>query len=128
MRFLFVPLTALALSWLALAPVPGDNPPAVPREFRGVWVATVANIDWPSKKGLPAEQQKKEMLAILDKSVELKLNAVVFQARPMGDPLSASELGPWSESLSGKCGQPPQPQYDPLEFAVQEAHARGLEL
>ena len=99
-----------------------------PREFRGVWVATVANIDWPSKKGLPTNQQQKELLAILDKCVELKLNAVVFQVRPMADALYASKLEPWSEYLTGAIGKAPEPFYDPVEFAVKEAHARGLEL
>jgi uncharacterized lipoprotein YddW (UPF0748 family) len=102
--------------------------PSPPREFRGVWVATVANIDWPSRKGLSTEQQKKELLAILDQVVALKLNAVIFQVRPMCDALYASKLEPWSEFLTGTLGKAPDPYYDPLEFAVREAHARGLEL
>jgi uncharacterized lipoprotein YddW (UPF0748 family) len=106
----------------------GEDPPPLPREFRGVWVATVANIDWPSRRGLPTEVQKKELLAILDKCVELKLNAVVFQVRPMCDALYASELEPWSEYLTGTLGQAAGPNYDPLALAVREAHARGLEL
>lgn len=102
--------------------------PSPPREFRGAWVATVANIDWPSRKGLSPEQQKKELLAILDQLVALKLNAVIFQVRPMCDALYASKLEPWSEFLTGTLGKAPDPPYDPLEFAVHEAHARGLEL
>lgn len=102
------------------------DPPPLSREFRGVWVATVANIDWPSKPGLPAEQQKAELLDILDKAVELKLNAVVFQVRPMADALYESKLEPWSEYVSGTIGQ--SPGYDPLSFVVKQAHARGLEL
>jgi uncharacterized lipoprotein YddW (UPF0748 family) len=98
------------------------------REFRGVWVATVANIDWPSRKGLSTAQQQAELRALLAKAAELKLNAVVFQVRPMADALYASELEPWSEFLTGKLGQAPEPFYDPLELAVREAHARGLEL
>ena len=62
------------------------------REFRAVWVATVANIDWPSKPGLATDAQKKELLAILDKCVELNLNAVVFQIRPTADALYKSDL------------------------------------
>ncbi len=116
-------LTALCL----VAPVGlADDPPALKREFRGVWVATVANIDWPSKPGLPAAEQKKELLAILDRTVELKLNAVIFQVRPMADALYESKLEPWSEYLSGTIGK--GPGYDPLAFAVEEAHKRGLEL
>ncbi len=91
-----------------------------------MWVATVSNIDWPSKPGLPAEKQKAELLAILDKAAALKLNAVIFQVRPMADALYESKLEPWSEYLSGALGK--GPGYDPLAFAVAEAHKRGLEL
>jgi uncharacterized lipoprotein YddW (UPF0748 family) len=122
---------ALFAAGLVLLPAPAADPaapPAVPREFRAAWVATVANIDWPSRKGLTAEQQQEEMRAILDKAVELRLNAIILQVRPMADALYDSKLEPWSEFLSGTAGKPPQPNYDPLTFAVREAHARGLEL
>lgn len=108
--------------------VPAITPPTIMREFRGAWVATVSNIDWPSKPGLPVEQQKAELIAILDKAVELRLNAIIFQVRPACDALYSSSLEPWSEYLTGKMGQAPAPFYDPLEFAVAEAHERGLEL
>lgn len=104
------------------------GPPPVAREFRGAWIATVANIDWPSKPGLSADKQKRELLAHLDLAVGLKLNAIVLQVRPACDALYASKLEPWSEYLTGKMGQPPEPNYDPLTFAVEEAHRRGLEL
>lgn len=103
-------------------------PPRVPREFRGAWIATVLNIDWPSRSGLTTQQQKTELLAILDRAVALKLNAVVFQIRPAADALYNSPYDPWSESITGQMGKPPTPFYDPLEFAVTEAHKRGLEL
>jgi|tagenome__1003787_1003787.scaffolds.fasta_scaffold20832283_1 uncharacterized lipoprotein YddW (UPF0748 family) len=106
----------------------GSVAPPLAREFRGVWVATVENIDWPSKRGLSTEQQKREMIAILDKCVELNLNAVIFQVRTQADALYASKLEPWSEYLTGHMGQPPEPYYDPLAFAVEEAHRRGLQL
>jgi uncharacterized lipoprotein YddW (UPF0748 family) len=119
-------LSLILMSAMA-APAQGpEKPPSPPREFRAVWVATVANIDWPSKKGLPAKQQKAELLAILDKSKALNLNAVIFQVRPMCDALYESKLEPWSEYLTGTLGK--GPGYDPLEFAVKEAHDRGLEL
>ena len=101
-------------------------PPA--REFRGVWVATVDNIDWPSKKGLSTEQQQQELLALLDAAAAHGLNAVIFQVRPAGDALYASKIEPWSEYLTGTQGLAPDPAWDPLAFAVKEAHARGLEL
>ncbi|MDY6785475.1 MAG: family 10 glycosylhydrolase [Cyanobacteriota bacterium] len=104
------------------------TPPAPQREFRGVWVATVLNIDWPSKPGLTTNEQKAELIAILDRAVALKLNAVVFQVRPASDALYNSPYEPWSESLSGEMGKAPNPYYDPLEFAIEEAHKRGLEL
>ncbi|MCS6864453.1 MAG: family 10 glycosylhydrolase [Gemmataceae bacterium] len=116
-----------ALALCSLSPlVTAHDPPPLSREFRGVWVASVANIDWPSKPGLTADEQKKELLAILDRCVELRLNAVVFQIRPMADALYESKLEPWSEYLTGTMGK--SPGYDPLAFAVEEAHRRGLEL
>ena len=104
------------------------TPPAPPREFRGAWIATVKNIDWPSRPGLTTQQQQAELTAILDRAVQLRLNTVILQVRPSCDALYASKLEPWSEYLTGKMGQAPVPLYDPLEFAVGEAHRRGLEL
>ena len=105
-----------------------DAPPPVSREFRGVWVATVDNIDWPSKRGLPVEKQKAELVAIMDKAAQLHLNAIVFQVRPTADALYDSQLEPWSEYITGTQGQAPEPFYDPLAFAIDEAHKRGMEL
>lgn len=103
-------------------------PPELPREFRGVWVATVGNIDWPSKPGLPVETQKAELIGILETVKRLRLNTVVFQVRPAADALYPSELEPWSPFITGEMGKAPEPFYDPLAFAIDEAHARGLEL
>src|SRR5208282_548227 len=103
-------------------------PPEPMREFRGVWVATVGNIDWPSRKTLSTQEQKAELLAILDRAAQLKLNAIIFQVRPACDALYASQIEPWSEYLTGTMGKPPEPFYDPLAFAIEEAHKRGLEL
>jgi uncharacterized lipoprotein YddW (UPF0748 family) len=112
----------------ALAQQAADTPPPIAREFRGVWVASVANIDWPSKPGLTAWQQKAELIAILDRAVELNLNAILLQVRPAADALYDSPYEPWSAYLTGVEGRAPEPYYDPLRFAVAEAHARGLEL
>ena len=106
----------------------GIVPPAPVREFRAAWVATVANIDWPSRKTLSTQEQKAELLAILDRAAQLKLNAIIFQVRPACDALYASRIEPWSEYLTGTMGKPPEPFYDPLAFAIEEAHKRGLEL
>ena len=105
-----------------------EAPPPVSREFRAVWVATVANIDWPSKPGLSTWDQQAELLAILNKAVALHMNAIVLQVRPATDALYSSSLEPWSEYLTGQMGRAPEPYYDPLAFAVEESHKRGLEL
>lgn len=116
----------LLLSLLVALPVAAEEPPPLPREFRAVWVATVANIDWPSKPGLDAERQQAEAVAILDRAAELRLNAVIFQIRTAADALYESELEPWSAVLTGTQGR--SPGYDPLAFWVEQAHRRGLQL
>jgi uncharacterized lipoprotein YddW (UPF0748 family) len=94
--------------------------------LRGMWLATVANRDWPSKPGLTAAAQRTELLTHLDTAVERRLNAVIFQARPTADALWPSPYEPWSQCLTGVQGE--DPGWDPLGTAVKEAHARGLEL
>jgi len=98
------------------------------REFRGVWVATVANIDWPSKPGLSVDQQKQELIGILEKHKENGMNAIMLQVRPAADAFYASPREPWSQWLMGRQGIAPSPGYDPLAFAIKEAHSRGMEL
>jgi uncharacterized lipoprotein YddW (UPF0748 family) len=105
---------------VATGPVP------IAREMRGLWVATVNNIDWPSKKGLTPDQQRAELIDILDKAASTGFNAIVMQVRPAGDAVYRSSIEPWAAMLSGTQGD--DPGYDPLEFAIAEAHARGLEL
>ena len=100
----------------------------IPREFRAAWVATVANIDWPSKPGLSTAEQQAEAISLLDSAVILNLNAIVFQVRPQCDALYESDLEPWSYFLTGEQGKAPEPFYDPLSFWVEESHKRGLEL
>ncbi|MTE18268.1 family 10 glycosylhydrolase [Streptomyces sp. TRM43335] len=95
-------------------------------EMRGMWVATVANVDWPSKAGLTAREQQEQLLALLDTVVERRLNTVVLQVRPTADALWPSPFEPWSQYLTGTQGK--DPGWDPLGFAVREAHRRGLEL
>lgn len=102
--------------------------PSVQREFRAAWVATVSNINWPSRPGLSAQEQKREAIFLLDFLKEHNFNAVIFQIRPQCDALYQSTIEPWSYFLTGIQGKPPDPFYDPLQFWVEEAHKRGLEL
>ena len=96
-------------------------------EFRAAWVASVENIDWPSKKGLPVDSQKVEFIRLLDMHQRNGLNAVVVQIRPAADAFYESSYEPFSEWLTGVQGQPPSPYYDPLAFMIEETHKRGME-
>lgn len=107
-------------------PGPAAGRDVVRRELRGMWVATVANTDWPSRPGLSAAAQRAELTAHLDRAVERKLNAVILQVRPTADALWPSAYEPWAEYLTGTQGK--DPGWDPLGTAVREAHDRGLEL
>ncbi|MEU9151979.1 family 10 glycosylhydrolase [Streptomyces sp. NPDC048417] len=118
-----------ALSTLALT-APGATAAARPRraatEMRGMWLATVSNRDWPSRTGLSASAQRKELTALLDKAVDYRLNTVMFQVRPTADAFWPSPHEPWSQYLTGTQGK--NPGWDPLGTAVEEARARGLHL
>lgn len=103
----------------------GPVPPK--HEFRAVWVATVDNIDWPSKKGLPVADQQREIVEMFDLYQQTNLNAVVVQIRSAADAFYARGSEPWSEWLTGQQGLAPQPFYDPLDFMIEQAHQRGLE-
>ena len=96
------------------------------KEFRAVWVATFLNIDWPSKPGLPSEQQKEEFITLLDNVKKWNMNAIIVQVKPASDALYRSKLSPWSGYLSGTQGV--DPGYDPLGFMVDEAHKRNIEI
>ena len=129
MRFI-AGLSVIAWAAMAHAQEPPDSlrPPAVMREFRGLWVATVRNMDWPSRPDLTPDEQRQELVAILDKAAALNMNAIVLQVRPEADALYASRYEPWSRYLTGTQGKKPEPLWDPLQFAVEEAHKRSLEL
>ncbi len=147
-HYLLAPSALLGAALLFLSPAPAQTPvpqtpvplaiptatptpiplPAVRREMRGVWIATVDNIDWPSQPGLSVAAQKAEMIDLLDRAKRLNLNAVFFQVRPAADALYESKIEPWSEFLSGEMGRAPVPFYDPLAFTIEAAHQRGLEL
>ncbi len=114
---------ARGLAAASCPPVPGVLPK---RQLRATWIATVSNINWPSRPGLPVEQQKQELIYLLDQCVEMGLNAVILQVRPATDAFYPSDYAPWSQYLTGVQGR--DPGYDPLAFALEEAHGRNLEL
>lgn len=129
------PVNTLAESkpWGAYEKFIPDNTPVVKRHLRGVWVCTVVNMDWPSldtRKIQNDEERikksKDELISILDKAVEMKLNAVFFQVSPEGDAFFKSDIVPWSRYLTGTFGK--DPGFDPLAFAIEEAHKRNLEM
>jgi len=96
-------------------------------EFRAVWIATVANIDWPKNNIDSVEKQKADFIEILDTYKKMNYNAVIVQIRSSGEAFYPTDLAPWSRYLTGKEGKAPSPYYDPLEWMITEAHARGFE-
>lgn len=135
LRRIVIPAFVLSLFLLACnttkkAAMPNvpTSQPAADREFRAAWVATVANINWPSKPGLPTEEQQREAIALLDFLQVHHFNAVILQVRPQADALYQSSIEPWSYYLTGVQGKAPQPFYDPLTFWTEAAHDRGIEL
>src|SRR5436853_7586996 len=102
-----------------------QRPPAI--EFRGVWIATVDNIDWPLKGMYNVDSQKTEYIRQLDMHQKNGMNAVIVQVRPAADAFYPSPYEPWSQWLTGTQGKAPSPLYDPLQFMIEEAHKRGVE-
>jgi len=100
----------------------------IKKEFRAVWVSTVANIDWPSSPNLKTTEQKQEVIEILNFHKNNNINAIILQIRPSADAIYKSDIEPWSKYLTGKQGQAPELNYDPLEFWITETHKRGMEL
>ncbi|MCW0484237.1 glycoside hydrolase family 10 protein [Gaoshiqia sediminis] len=120
MRTLFMLLSMFLMGCLSAQEVPPKF------EFRAAWVATVNNIDWPSKPGLSAAEQQQEAIDMLDLLKKHGMNAVIFQVRPASDAIYASKLEPWSRYLTGTPGK--HPGYDPLQFWIDECHKRNMEL
>ncbi|MBE0679480.1 MAG: family 10 glycosylhydrolase, partial [Bacteroidales bacterium] len=126
--FILLTFAGCSTTKIAVTGDPSGRTAGAEREFRAAWVATVANINWPSKPGLSVGEQKSEAIALLDLLYKNNFNAVVFQVRPHCDAMYRSDIEPWSYYLTGEEGKAPDPYYDPLEFWIAEAHARGIEL
>ena len=122
MKFFFAALLIITCSFLSVTLYAQTKP-----EFRAVWVATVDNIDWPSKGNYDSDSQKTEFIKLLDMHQLNGMNAMIVQVRPVTDAFYPSQYEPWSEFLTGMQGRPPQPYYDPLAFMIEETHKRGMQ-
>ncbi|MFJ5963191.1 family 10 glycosylhydrolase [Bacillus sp. NPDC093026] len=116
--FLFIPSSGLARPSMK-GKLEGN------KEMRAVWLASVFNLDWPSKKGLSVTEQKQELTKLFDEIKAMNMNSVIMQIKPTADAFYPSAYGPWSEYLTGTQGK--DPGYDPLQFMIEEAHKRNLE-
>jgi uncharacterized lipoprotein YddW (UPF0748 family) len=121
---MFVRIFAALFICLIFISVKAETLPQPAREFRAVWIATVDNIDFPTQKNLSIEAQKTEIIKDLELAESLRMNAVIFQVRPMCDALYDSRIEPWSEFLTGRMGR--AQKFDPLKFIIEEAHQRGI--
>lgn len=108
--------------------LPAQTPaPAPKREFRAVWIATVLNVDYPRLGTPQAVALREQYKNLLDQLQDLGFNAIIFQVRPAADAFYPTDLAPWSQFLTGRQGLPPQPEFDPLAFLIEETHGRGME-
>lgn len=94
------------------------------REFRGAWLHVIGQSQWQNKNTAQAKDYIRQQLDLLS---DAGCNAVIFQVRPTADALYKSEIEPWSAWLTGKRGKAPSPEWDPMEYAIEEAHKRGME-
>lgn len=124
---IFFTCVAIAIG-MFYQPISSSIVSAEEKEMRGVWISTVSNIDFPSKQTTDSKQLKKELTEIFDHCKEMGFNSVFFQVRPAGDAFYHSDIYPWSKYLTGTQGVAPDNGFDPLSFAVEEAHKRGIEL
>lgn len=97
-------------------------------ELRGVWIASLENIDFPSKPGLAIEKQKEELDKIVENASYMGFNAIFFQVRPTGDALYKSSVFPWSTYLTGKQGKSNDQGFDPLEYIIEKSHEKGIQV
>lgn len=128
MKKILIPVLIAVLTFCNFKQAFSQTNYPIKRELRGVWVATVANIDWPSTSNLSATEQQDEFKYLLDHHKRTGINAIFGQVRPAADAFYAKSREPWSSWLTGQQGRAPYPAYDPLEFMVNECHKRGMEL
>jgi uncharacterized lipoprotein YddW (UPF0748 family) len=129
-------ISATFFGYVHIKPIPTPSPsekkeqvPGLPlTEMRGAWLTTVVNLDWPSSRELTVDQQKQEMIILLDSLKYAGINAIFFQVRSEADAMFPSPYEPWSYWLTGEQGRSPVPFYDPLRFVISEGHARGMEV
>lgn len=117
MKFIFSLILSLLLYNISALSQPKE-------EVRAVWVTTVYNLDWPKSSG--ANNQKNEMINLLNKLKDANFNTIMLQVRARGDLLYPSSIEPWATCLTGFLGG--DPGYDPVAFTIQEAHKRGIEV
>lgn len=117
----------ILLLLLMLSLITSAQQPVIKPELRAVWIATIANIDYPDKPTTDSYEQKEQFIKLLDMHLRNGMNAIVMQIRPATDAFYPSPFEPWSQWLTGKQGLAPVPYYDPLEFMIEETHKRGME-
>ena len=122
MKIIYCAILAVLLSFPLFSAYPQDSNPK--REFRGAWLHVIGQSQWQNKS---TEQAKKYIQEQFQKLQDAGCNAVIFQVRPTADAVYKSDLEPWSAWLTGKRGKAPSPEWDPMEFAIEEAHKRGME-
>ena len=121
-------LLLILISLLSLSGIKAQTTQPPKKEFRATWMATVINLDWPASGDIPVRFQKQSLLDRLDALKAAGINTLYFQIRTEGDALYDSDIEPWSKYLTGEEGVAPDPYWDPLEFVIEEAHKRGMEL
>lgn len=123
---LLTAVTVLASIVVTEAWAQSSEPPKY--EFRAAWIATVLRLDWPPVGQNQPSVQKEQLVKMIDELASIGINAIFFQVRSEADALYQSDYEPWSYWLTSTQGQAPDPRWDPLEFAVEHAHKRGVEL
>ncbi|MCD6434786.1 MAG: family 10 glycosylhydrolase [Clostridiales bacterium] len=118
----------LLITLMMMTSIPAFAQDSDSDELRGVWVATVVNLDYPKVQTSNEASLKAEAIKILDNVESMGLNAVFMQVRPTADAFYKSNYFPWSNYLTGEQGKAPSNGFDPLKFWIDEAHKRGIQI